>query len=51
MEFKQTQILLEGYTSPVSKVIEIQPEGVLCESNGTFAPPTWGNDDETLDFD
>lgn len=43
MEFKQTQILLEGYTSPVSKVIEIQPEGVLCESGKLTINP-WEED-------
>ena len=50
MKSIQNQILSGGgYVSPVSKVVEIQPEGVLCGS-GTFTTPTWGTDDETLDF-
>jgi len=38
-----------GYVTPAIKVVEFQPEGVLCGS-GTFSTPTWGNDNESLDF-
>lgn len=52
MKFKQNEILLgEKYVAPVSKVIELQSEGVLCGSNGQFSLPTWQQDpDEGLNF-
>ena len=38
-----------GYVTPAIKVVEFQPEGVLCGS-GQFTTPDWVPDDETLDF-
>ena len=35
----------QDYVSPSSKVVEFQPEGVLCGS-GQFSTPTWQYDDE-----
>ena len=39
----------QNYVSPSSKVVEFQPEGVLCGS-GTFSTPDWVNDDDPLNF-
>lgn len=52
MKSKQHEILLwGGYVAPVSKVVELQSEGVLCGSNGQFSLPTWQQDpDEGLNF-
>lgn len=39
----------QDYVSPSSKVVEFQPEGVLCGSgNGTFSTPVWEEDDDVL---
>ena len=40
----------QDYVSPSSKVVEFQPEGVLCGSTGTFTTPDWVNDDDPLNF-
>ena len=34
-----------GYVTPAIKVVEFQPEGVLCGS-GEFSTPTWQYDDD-----
>ena len=39
----------ERYVSPVVNVVDVQVEGVLCESGITIED--WENDDELLDFD
>ena len=48
MKSKHLEIPCRGgqdYVSPCSKVVEIQPEGVLCGS-GEFSTPTWELEDE-----
>ena len=44
MKSKHLEIPCGGgyYVSPCSKVVEIQPEGVLCGSGqGEFSTPAW----------
>ncbi len=39
----------ETYVSPAVDVVDVQVEGVLCESG--ISIEKWENDDELLDFD
>lgn len=39
----------EGYAAPAVSILDVQVEGVLCESGITI--DDWGKDDELLDFD
>lgn len=41
----------QNYVSPSSKVVEFQPEGVLCGSgNGTFGINDWERDSDSLNW-
>lgn len=39
----------EVYASPVVEIVDVQVEGVLCESG--ISIEKWKDDDELLDFD
>ena len=49
---KQTNIFHTGgisYEAPAVSILDVQVEGVLCESGITI--DDWGKDEELLDFD
>ena len=48
---KLTQKLsLELYSSPKVRVVEIENEGPLCASYGTFSIADWDEDEDELNF-
>lgn len=49
MKIKIQSNCTEGYVAPAMDILDVQVEGVLCESGITIED--WENDDELLDFD